>query len=413
MKSAPTQLKFQRVEAELRQLLRTLPIGAKLPGEIDLAKGCGCNFLTVRKALKQLVSEGVISRRVGSGTFICKHPADPAEAAARDRIGLFIYQKCNAYAHRQLQAVSQTALEQNLILRAVWTSDFSDHALHQAEMLKKDGCSALTIPWFPHERSEEIRSFIQRCPLPVSIPLLLPGLEKNAYFVAPATSGVPEISPTLGRCRYLYLLGHRNIAFLGPDSPEDIILLKALGAFASFTSRHQLPNHCGLVGQGAHAMDDLAERWKAYPEKLAIVCYDDEHALRFITSMHKLGRRAPDDYCILGFNDTDGSLYSDPPLSTFHQNFEEIALWLLKSARALAHGRLDQCKATERIKFLVRWSCGGRDSIDDALRSQIPEFQIEVDAQAPHPPRVLAGVTSPNLQTSPPETASRAEESTI
>ncbi len=74
VKNRPTQLKYQRVEAEIRQFAQTLPLGAKLPAERDLAVSYECNFLTVRKALKRLVDDGTIVRRVGSGTFIARHP---------------------------------------------------------------------------------------------------------------------------------------------------------------------------------------------------------------------------------------------------------------------------------------------------------------------------------------------------
>ncbi len=62
---------------------------------------------------------------------------------------------------------------------------------------------------------------------------------------------------------------------------------KRLSAYVCYASRENLPNLCGLVGPGAQAMDHLAERWKEYKGDLAIISYDDEHALRFMTAMHK------------------------------------------------------------------------------------------------------------------------------
>jgi len=40
-------------------------------------------------------------------------------------------------------------------------------------------------------------------------------------------------------------------------------------------------------------MDQLAQRWKTFRGDLAIISYDDEHALRFMTAMHKIGLSAP------------------------------------------------------------------------------------------------------------------------
>lgn len=376
VKSAPTQLKYQRVEAEIRQLAQTLPVGAKLPAERDLAVTYNCNFLTVRKALKQMVDDGTIIRRIGSGTFIARHSGENLPIGGEKRIGVLVFQESNAYAYRILQSLAHTGLEENLDLRSSWVRDFSEDALLQAAQLKRDGCVALTLPWFPHERTEEIRTFVEKCPLPVSLAMLIPGLERNC-FIEPSLFG--SGSGIDGLCRYYHSLGQRRIAFLGPDSSNDVILQRRLTEFVRYTSRENMPSPCGLVPPGAKAMDQLAERWKAYRGDLAIICYDDEHALRFITAMHKIGLSAPADFRIVGCNDTEASRYSDPPLSTVHQYFDYISHWLLKSALALSEGTVCQSTQPPRLQMLVRHTCGGRDMIDDSFRSRFEDLDIVLD----------------------------------
>jgi DNA-binding LacI/PurR family transcriptional regulator len=130
-------------------------------------------------------------------------------------------------------------------------------------------------------------------------------------------------------------------------------------------------------------MDQLAERWKAYRGDLAVISYDDEHALRFMTAMHKLGLSAPVDFQIVGYNDTEASEYSDPPLSTIRQNFDYIGHWLLKSALALSRGEQDQSSSLPRPQMLVRATCGGRSRIDEAFRTKLPNLDILLWADAP------------------------------
>lgn len=386
MKIARTQLKYQRVEVEIRQLVRTLPVGAKLPAERDLALSYNCNFLTVRKALKQMVDDGSIVRRVGSGTFIARRQDDAPSATSRGgkAVGMLVYQESNAYAYRMVQAIAHAGLEQDVDLRSGWVRDFSEEALAQANQFQKDGCVALTLPWFPHERSEEVRAFVQNCPLPVSLAMLIPGLEKNC-FIEPQLFGTSTSVAIEALCRYYSLMGHRRIALIGPDAVSDVLLQKRLSAYACYTSRENLPNLCGLIGPGAQAMDQLAERWKGYQGDLAIISYDDEHALRFMTAMHKIGLSAPGDYNIIGYNDTEASRYSDPPLSTIHQNFDYIGEWLLKSALCLAQKDVCQSPENPRLIMLVRSTCGGRDKIDDAFRDELPDMDITVEANGHSP----------------------------
>jgi hypothetical protein len=381
VKIRSTQLKYQRVEAEIRQLARTLPIGAKLPAERDLAVSYECNFLTIRKALKRMVTDGTIVRRVGSGTFIAKHIKEEELGVERneDRVGVLVYQGGNDYAFRLLQAIAHASIETKIDLRSLWISDFGSDSLARVESLRSDKCLAITIPWFPHERLEEVRKFVSSSPLPVSLPLIIPGLEKNCFeredvFGASSTTMTIE-----DLCKYYKMLGHQRIALLGPHSANDLILQRKISAYVHFMARENMPSLCGLVEPGAHAMDQLAERWKAYRGDLAIISYDDEHALRFMTAMHKIGLIAPTDYAIIGYNDTEGSRYSDPPLTTVHQNFDYIGRWLLKSASALGKGQVCQSTETPRLKMLVRESCGGRSKINDAFCSALENIDIAED----------------------------------
>ena len=393
MKFPNTQLKYQRVEAEIRQLVQTLPLGAKLPAERDMAVSYNCNFLTVRKALKRLVDDGTIVRRVGSGTFIARHPAEGNGHAPvkpkQNRLGILVYQGSNAYAYRVLQSIAHASMEQGVELRSIWVRDFGPDTLAQVSLLQKDYCEGLVLPWFPHEMVGEIRRFVTNCPLPVSLPLVIPGLERNCFEqqdIFGASSTTTTIEDT---CRYYHALGHERIALIGPDSADDLILQRKISGYVHYTARENMPSLCGLVGPGAQAMDQLAERWKAYRGNLAIVCYDDEHALRFMTAMHKLGLNAPDDFCIMGYNDTEGSRYSDPPLTTIHQNFDYIGHWLLKNAVALAQGSVCQSSKTPRLKMLVRDTCGGRDKITDAFRSQFQYIDINIENTLPAQPTLV------------------------
>jgi GntR family transcriptional regulator len=64
------------VYVQLRDRLRTAiasgayHVGHALPSERDLASGLGLSRMTVRRAIEELVSEGLLEQRHGSGTFV-------------------------------------------------------------------------------------------------------------------------------------------------------------------------------------------------------------------------------------------------------------------------------------------------------------------------------------------------------
>ena len=53
--------------------------GNALPSERDLSEMAGISRVTVRKAIEQLIEEGVLVRKQGSGTFVARRIASPGE----------------------------------------------------------------------------------------------------------------------------------------------------------------------------------------------------------------------------------------------------------------------------------------------------------------------------------------------
>ena len=363
------QLKYQHIEAEVRKLAAMLPLNAKMPTERDLAIKYGCSVLTVRKGLKVLVNEGIIRRRTGSGTFIARR----AEAPVRtDRlVGFLSHAQSDAYANKLLQTMAQLALEQSILPRSVWIRGFDADARAQIEALRRDGCTAFTLPWFPFEQELEVREFLHDCGVAISLPQPVPGYE-NYCFVAPHLFGESMGSAIELLVRYFSLLGNEHIALLGPDMPHNTILQRQLMAYTSAMSRLQRQSLSALVAPTGRSIDDLAQRWSAYRGKLAVITYDDEHAIRLMTAMHKIGLTAPADYRIVGINNTEASRFTDPPLSTVAQNFDFIGRWLIRSALALAGGNLDQAQEVPPCNLIVRGTCGGAGRLDDSLVSQLP-----------------------------------------
>lgn len=367
------QLKYRRIVAEVRKLAETLPLDAKMPTERDLAVTHGCSVLTIRKGLQVLVDEGVIRRRMGSGTFVAKRPEMPARTERM--LGILTYWQSDAYAYRLLQSVAHAALGRSLPTRSVWIRGFGEDALEQLAALRREGCTAFTLPWFPLELEREVQDFVRRSGVGISLPQTVPGFE-HYCFVAPHLFGRSMVEAIGQLCRYFAALGGEAIALLGPDTTHNAILQRQLVAYASEMSHQQRPMFSHLVGPHARDMDALARRWAEHRGRLAVISYDDEHALRLMTAMHKLGMKAPDDFRIVGYNNTEGSRFSDPPLSTVAQNFDASAEGLIRSALALAEGRIEQANELPGCTLVVRGTCGGAGRIDETLRAAVPGMRL-------------------------------------
>ncbi|MFH1496462.1 MAG: substrate-binding domain-containing protein [Verrucomicrobiota bacterium] len=368
--------KHQRLEAELRRLATALPEGARLPAEQELARRHDCNYQTVRRALKALVEDGTIVRLVGKGTFVAKRAKAEivAGAPAGGVVGVLMWSSGHGITGRIMASLTKAADEVGAGLRSVWIGDFEKDAVMGAAVLAKQGCSALVLPWFPPNQTDELRAFVGGCPLPVHLPMLVPGIE--AGFREGWDAG--RASMVGGLVDYFRALGSARIAFVGPDAPEDVVLQRLLTGYACALSRVGLESNCHLVKAGDPAMDQAAGRCAALRGELAVIAYDDEHALRFMAAMRRLGLSAPGDFRIVGFNDTEPGAWGDPPLSTVRHDYDQIARRLMRGAMNIVTGGRDE-RGAPRLQLVVRSSCGGAGSVDDRLRARVPGLELVTD----------------------------------
>lgn len=70
--------RYQQIKQYLNEKIqdRTWPIGYKIPTEIELAKVFSVSRMTANKAIKELVTEGLLERTPRLGTFVCHKKAE-------------------------------------------------------------------------------------------------------------------------------------------------------------------------------------------------------------------------------------------------------------------------------------------------------------------------------------------------
>lgn len=75
--------RYREIEAWLRERCGTLPVGALLPSELELAAQFEVSRMTARHAVQELVQEGLVERRRGAGSFVAAPPLHRRESTLR------------------------------------------------------------------------------------------------------------------------------------------------------------------------------------------------------------------------------------------------------------------------------------------------------------------------------------------
>jgi diguanylate cyclase (GGDEF)-like protein len=156
--------------------------------------------------------------------------------------------------------------------------------------------------------------------------------------------------------------GHREIGFIGYQSLDDMRL--RLKGYREVLAEHQMnynPDHVidpgdfGIIG-GRRAADQIVQ--SGFPFRAAVVG-TDLNAVGMIERFTELGYRVPEDFAIIGFDNTKAGFTCSPKVSTVDQNLKQIG----RTAVGLLFGQLNQTKVEANpflveCNLIIRGSCG-------------------------------------------------------
>jgi len=138
--------------------------------------------------------------------------------------------------------------------------------------------------------------------------------------------------------RHLLDLGHRTVWHLG--GPQD-----SFSARRRATAWHSTLKEAGAripplqlgdwtADSGYRVGQELAAR----PDVTAVFAANDHMALGLMRALHEAGRDIPGDVSVVGFDNMPESAFYLPPLTTVHQDFEEIGRQCVSLLLEQIHG---------------------------------------------------------------------------
>ena len=330
-------MKHQDIIHKLKQDIaeRKFPDG-KLPSEAELCRRFAAARETVRRALRELVRQDLVVKRNGVGTFVTRRGA-----RLSGRLGLLIPDFAGAAYFVSLKTELERIARRvgyDIVFASIEAAGVRDAATalrRKARELAVQRVEGVVFRPLLDRRADTANREVVRIFRNAGIPVVLvdsdiaaPGDRSDCDLVA-----VNNVNAGRRIAAHLLQCGHGHIAYLMPS--------RGLGPNTNWRNRlFGVAGEIALCGlsSGVTTLTCEPENLNALRKALdganapdAIVCGNDETAVRLLGSLRQLGRRVPEDVAVVGFDDIPMAATADPPLTTIRQPTGEIARTALRA----------------------------------------------------------------------------------
>jgi DNA-binding LacI/PurR family transcriptional regulator len=361
--------KYKRIYLDLREALAvgTYSQGEKLPSENDLVETFGASRPTVRRALAQLEADGLVERRAGSGTFVCRqsHQKNFVFGLLIPELGI------TEIFEPVCRGISQAHLGGHHGL--LWGPTFAPGASKesQAEQLckyfiKRSVSGVFFAPLELSEGKDEVNLSIARALDDARIPIVL--LDRDMYDYPKRSQydlvGIDNRRAGFVVAEHLLLSGSRRVAFFARPYSAPTVSARIAG-YREAIRAHLDSGSEDLVEYGDPS-DIVAVRHllsRTRPD--AVVCANDYTAAQLMTTLNEIGVHVPSEIRIVGLDDVKYARLLQVPLTTIHQPCREIGF----TALVAMLDRVAHPHAPAR-EFLVDFHLVIRQSTDAAHRAK-------------------------------------------
>ncbi len=344
-----TTPKYILVEDHIKKVIKNKTIVDKLPGERTLAKEMGFSYMTIRKAIDNLVNEGVLYKIPTKGTFVANQKKNGKKKTRN--IGYFLDNSIlsgisSPYYSLIFDAIEKEATQHNYSV--VYFSDISENKLSKI-LPKLDGVIASCFP-----RNENIIQEIKE-----SIPVVV--IDNSCADKTIPSVIIDNFTADVESVDYIRSLGHKRIGFMTGLDDSDVGKNRYAG-YLKGLNKNAIEHDEALVYRGNYSYEAGIQGAEYYLSLAvppsAIICSNDSMALGAMQKLHKVGIRVPEDMSIIGFDDIAVASQITPALTTVAAPIKEIGNRSFNMLKHLIQNKeLDNKHVALPAHLVIRQSC--------------------------------------------------------
>lgn len=354
---------YQQVVTEIRSHISTgqLKPGDSVGSHHELVKEYNVSLITIKRALSDLISQGVLYSRVGKGTYVAEKKVD-VDFGENKTIGLVLKNLENPFFSKILTGIDKRASESNVNLLLSSTSDQLGQEDKLIQHFLDLGVSGIIVASISHiyHPSSAIQN-MHKNNYPYVVVSYLEDEEYNHI-------GVDHNKGGYIATEHLVKIGYRKIGYINSEKGNILGNVRKDGFMRalqnnnlSFNEKYvyQLPKLNGMtyyeygyeVGRQFLTQRDRPE---------AIFSYNDLIALGFEKAFLEQGLSIPDDIAIIGYDNIKRGVIAQVPLSTVNQPTQKIGCEAVDFILKKLSGKAVKPRTILKSNIIVRDSCGAK-----------------------------------------------------
>ena len=348
--------KYKRLAAFLRDDILTGKLTDKLPTEMELMQRHEVSRQTVRHALDLLTDEGLITSRQGSGTYVSLN----RETRPDPKKIVFVSSSLSDYIFPSIVRGIEHELQKTDYSLSLLSTDYRFE--REAEILQSlisDPPSGILIEGnrtvLPSPNMRLYRQLIQ-----MRVPMIFLHSGQWELTEIPSVT-TDDRAGGKDAVHYLADRGHRSLAGVF-NCQDGQSINRYYGMLRAMQERGlQFHDDAILWYQSNDTLDILLQSdstMQFFSESSAIVCYNDQAAIRILRYLTERGVRVPDEKSLISFDDSVFSQFTTPGITSFIHPKEAMGRMAASRLLGLITGHPEACVP-------MPWGLAERGSVAD------------------------------------------------
>ncbi len=356
---------YAQVEKDIRRKIRNKELipGDQVGSYSELSKEYSVSIITVKRAISNLINEGVIFTRVGKGIYVAEEKKEKPDFTKQKSIGLVLQDINHPYFSLVVHGIEERAYELGYNVLISNSSNKIEKEESQIDHFRELGVDGLIIASLSleYKATDYIRKMHEE-----GFPYVMVSYIHDPDYWYVGTN--QELGGYLAT-QHLIKGGCKSIGYLHAGKGNLLSEIRKNGYYRALTE-YDIPYDSKLIFylDEEHPVSvadrfklgyHFGRKWKSIEKKPeALFVYTDLVALGLQKALLEEGVSIPDDVAIVGFDDIVMAAYANIPLTTVHQPAQKIG----RTSVDVIQKRIDGIDVGNRTilnpTLVVRDSCG-------------------------------------------------------